>query len=97
MTKESYILLKFWLHIDPDEQLKRFQKRQADPFKQHKITTEDWRNREKWDLYEVAVNQMIAHTETAASWTIIPANDKYYARVKVIETLTNAIEEKLIS
>jgi len=97
LVNRGYILLKFWLQIDRDEQLKRFQRRQADPFKQHKITAEDWRNREKWDLYEVAVNQMIAHTETAAPWTIIPANDKYYARVKVIETLTNGIEEKLIS
>ena len=97
LVNRGYVLLKFWLHIDPDEQLKRFQNRQADPFKQHKITDEDWRNREKWDLYEIAVNQMIAHTETAAPWTIIPANDKYYARVKVIETLTHAVEEKIIS
>ena len=97
LIDRGYVLLKFWLHIDPEEQLKRFQNRQADPFKQHKITAEDWRNREKWDLYQVAVNQMIAHTETAAPWTIIPANDKYYARVKVITTLTNAIAEKLVS
>jgi len=94
----GYVLLKFWLHIDPDEQLKRFQKRQQDPFKQHKITEEDWRNREKWESYEVAVNQMIERTDsTIAPWRIIPANDKYYARVKVIETLTSAIEEKLVS
>jgi len=97
LIDRGYVLLKFWLHIDPDEQLKRFQNRQGDPFKHHKITDEDWRNREKWGLYKIAVNQMIAHTETAAPWTIIPANDKYYARVKVIETLTHAIEEKLIS
>ncbi len=97
LIDRGYVLLKFWLHIDPDEQLKRFQNRQAHPFKKHKITDEDWRNREKWGLYEIAVNQMIAHTETAAPWTLIPANDKYYARVKVIETLTHAVEEKLIS
>ena len=98
LVHRGYVLLKFWLHIDPDEQLKRFQKRQQDPFKQHKITKEDWRNREKWDSYELAVNQMIEQTDSAiAPWTIIPANDKYYARVKVIESLTSAIEEKLIS
>lgn len=109
LINRGYILLKFWLHIDPDEQLKRFQKRQVDPFKQHKITKEDWRNREKWPLYEVAVNQMIERTSCKdfdatvhrnfpeiAPWTIIPGNNKYHARVKVIETLTSAIEEKLI-
>ncbi|QDZ39483.1 polyphosphate:AMP phosphotransferase [Euhalothece natronophila Z-M001] len=98
LINRGYVLLKFWIHIDPDEQLKRFQQRQEDPFKQHKITEEDWRNRAKWDDYELAVNQMVERTNTAiAPWTIVPANDKYYARVKVIETLTQAIENKLIS
>lgn len=98
LINRGYVLLKFWLHIDPHEQLKRFQQRQKDPFKQHKITEEDWRNREKWDDYELAVNQMVERTNTAiAPWTIVPGNDKYYARVKVIETLTQAIENQLIA
>lgn len=98
LVNRGYVLLKFWIHIDPHEQLKRFQERQEDPFKEHKITEEDWRNREKWDDYELAVNQMVERTNTAiAPWTIVPGNDKYYARVKVIETLTQAIEHQLIA
>lgn len=98
LVNRGYVLLKFWIHIDPHEQLKRFQERQEDPFKEHKITEEDWRNRKKWDDYELAVNQMVERTNTAiAPWTIVPGNDKYYARVKVIETLTQAIEHQLIA
>lgn len=96
LTSEGYVLVKFWLHISPEEQLQRFTDRQKNLFKEYKLTDEDWRNREKWPFYEVAVNQMIQRTSTAtAPWTIIPANNKYFARVKVIETLTQAIKQGL--
>ncbi|MEG4804086.1 polyphosphate:AMP phosphotransferase [Microcoleus sp. ARI1-B5] len=96
LTSFGCVLVKFWLHISPDEQLKRFTERQNNPFKQYKLTDEDWRNRQKWNYYEVAVNQMIQRTSTpAAPWTLIAADNKYYARVKVIQTVTQAIRNQL--
>ena len=96
LTSADYVLVKFWLHISYEEQLRRFEERKNNLFKQYKLTDEDWRNREKWPLYYVAVNQMIARTSTpAAPWTIVPGNDKYYARVHVLETVINAIQLKL--
>ncbi len=96
LATSNYIVLKFWLHISPEEQLKRFQDRQEDPYKRYKLTEEDWRNRHQWDLYDVAVNQAIARTSTAlAPWTVVPGNDKYYARVNVLETVVNAIKNKV--
>ncbi|WP_414565096.1 MULTISPECIES: polyphosphate:AMP phosphotransferase [unclassified Anabaena] len=96
LTSAGYVLVKFWLHISPEEQLNRFTARQNDPFKQYKLTDEDWRNRENWSVYEVAVNQAIQRTSTpTAPWTIVAANDKYYARVKVIETVVEAIQTEL--
>lgn len=96
LTDAGYVVVKFWLHISLEEQLARFQKRENDPFKKYKLTEEDWRNRDKWDLYYVAVNQMLDRTNTPnAPWTVVAANDKYYARVKVIQTVTQAIEAKL--
>jgi polyphosphate:AMP phosphotransferase len=98
LTSANYVLVKFWLQISPDEQLNRFHERQNDPFKQYKLTDEDWRNREKWPYYEVAVNQMIQRTTTpTAPWTLVAANDKYYARVNVIETVVQAIQRSLNS
>ncbi|MDY7020690.1 MAG: polyphosphate:AMP phosphotransferase [Cyanobacteriota bacterium] len=96
LTSAGYVLVKFWLHIDRDEQLKRFEAREENPFKQYKLTDEDWRNREKWPLYEVAVNQMIQRTHTpTAPWTIVAANCKYLARVQVVETLVEAIQRQI--
>ena len=90
-------LLKFWLEIDKDEQLKRFSQRQNDPLKQWKITDEDWRNRKKWDEYEEAVDEMLARTSTQlAPWTVIESDDKQYARLKTLQTVTNYIEEWLL-
>jgi len=90
------ILIKFWLHIDQDEQLKRFKERQETPWKQWKITDEDWRNREKWPQYEIAVNDMLVNCSTTyAPWTMIEANDKLFARIKILKTVIDAIEEKL--
>ncbi|MEL7036081.1 MAG: polyphosphate:AMP phosphotransferase [Cyanobacteria bacterium J06592_8] len=96
LTSAGYVLVKFWLHIDRDEQLKRFQAREENPFKQYKLTDEDWRNREKWPLYEVAVNQMIQRTHTpTAPWTVVAANCKYFARVQVVETVVEAIQRQI--
>jgi polyphosphate:AMP phosphotransferase len=76
-------LVKLWLEIDPDTQLRRFREREEDPAKQWKITEEDWRNREKWDKYEEAVREMLARTHTThAPWTVIESNNKLYARIK---------------
>lgn len=100
MEKDLYdagaVVIKFWMHIDKDEQERRFTERQQNPEKQWKITDEDWRNREKWDQYEDAVNEMLLRTSTDyAPWVVVEGNDKYYARVKVLETVVNAIEERL--
>ncbi len=90
------IVLKFWMQIDKDEQERRFKARQENPEKQWKITDEDWRNREKWDQYEEAVNEMLIRTSTPhAPWVVVEGNDKYYARIKVLETVVKAIEERL--
>lgn len=96
LTNAGAIVLKFWLHIDKDEQEKRFKERMTDPAKQWKITDEDWRNREKWDQYELAVNEMLIRTSTTyAPWTVVEGNSKYYARVKVLRTVVEAIEARL--
>ncbi|MBP3802895.1 MAG: polyphosphate:AMP phosphotransferase [Oribacterium sp.] len=90
------VIVKFWIHIDKDTQLARFTDRQNTPEKQWKITDEDWRNREKWDLYEQAVDEMIAKTSTTyAPWHILESNDKKYARIKALKTICAAMEKKL--
>lgn len=90
------IVLKFWMHIDKEEQERRFNDRLNNPDKQWKITDEDWRNRDKWEEYERAVDEMILRTSTSyAPWTVVEGNSKYYARVKVLETVVNAIKERL--
>ena len=95
-TNFGMVLLKFWIHIDRDEQLRRFESRQQIAHKQWKITDEDWRNREKWDAYELAVEEMLLRTSTPyAPWTVAESNCKWFARVKVLETVCNAIEKRL--
>ncbi len=90
------IMLKFWLHIDPDEQLRRFEGRQQTPHKLWKITDEDWRNREKYPQYKLAVDELLFRTSTPhAPWTIVESNCKWYARVKVLETVCKAIRKRL--
>ena len=89
------ILAKFWLAIDRDEQEARFKAREATGYKRFKLTQEDWRNRDKWDLYVHAVSDMVDRTSTTvAPWTLVEANDKYHARIKVLETLCERIEEQ---
>jgi len=90
------VLFKFWLHIDPDEQLRRFREREGMAHKQWKITEDDWRNREKLDQYREAVEEMLHRTTTPyAPWTIVESNCKRYARVKVLETVCEVIRERL--
>lgn len=96
LTNSGCIVLKFWLHIDKDEQERRFKERMENPAKQWKITDEDWRNREKWDEYEKAVDEMLVRTSTTyAPWEIVEANSKYYARVKVLKTVVEAMEKEI--
>ncbi len=96
LVKNGTVVLKFWMHIDKDEQAARFKSRQETPEKQWKITDEDWRNREKWDEYEKAVDEMIVKTSTkGAPWHVIEANDKRYARIKVLEIVVDALEKAL--
>ena len=98
--KELYdwgaVIVKFWVQIDKETQLNRFTDRQNTPEKQWKITDEDWRNREKWDLYEDAINEMIQKTSTEfAPWHILESNNKHYARLKALKTVTEEIEKVL--
>ncbi len=94
IAEEGTILIKFWLHISPDEQLKRFKAREKDPLKVWKLTDDDWRNREKADEYAQAVDDMVSRTsiEPHARWHLIPAESKHYARVAVVETVISEIE-----
>lgn len=95
-TNSDAIVLKFWIHIDKEEQLKRFTERKGNPHKQWKLTDEDWRNREKWDIYKEAIEEMIIRTSVdAAPWHIIEGNSKLHARLKVMEIVIDAIEKKL--
>lgn len=89
-------ICKFWLHITPEEQLRRFRGRELDPFRQYKLTEEDWRNRAKFPEYTVAVEDMLLRTSTPhAPWSVVEANDKYYARVKVLESVVESVENRL--
>ncbi len=96
LAKSGIVIVKFWLQISKEEQLKRFEERQRTGFKRFKITKEDFRNRKKWEAYSRAANDMIERTSTEdAPWTLVEANDKYYARLKVLRTLTRSIERSL--
>jgi len=96
LVDHGVVVAKFWLHISKDEQLRRFEHRAKTPWKAWKLTEEDWRNRERWHEYELAVHDMIGRTSTrVAPWTLVEANDKYHARVKVIETYVAALEARL--
>jgi polyphosphate kinase 2 (PPK2 family) len=96
LAAEGTILVKFWMHLSPEEQLRRFQARQADPYKAWKLTAEDWRNREKRPAYEAAVEEMLARTDhPRGRWHVIPAEDKRWARVAVVRTVCEAIEQAL--
>ncbi len=96
LADHGVIVLKFWLHISPEEQLARFRLREETPYKRWKLTEEDWRNREKWGDYEAAVHDMVQYTSTVyAPWTLVEGNDKRYARVKVLKTVCERLASQL--
>jgi polyphosphate kinase 2 (PPK2 family) len=93
LAAQGTILIKFWMHLSDEEQLRRFERRQRKPLKRWKLTDEDWRNREKRGAYEEAVEDMFAETDTAqAPWTVVPGDSKRFARVFVAEKVNEAIE-----
>jgi polyphosphate kinase 2 (PPK2 family) len=90
------IICKFWLHLSPDEQLRRFEERQNVPYKAWKLTDEDWRNRARWPQYEEAADEMLLRTSTpAAPWTVVESEDKRFARIKVLRTVAQRLEDEL--
>jgi polyphosphate kinase 2 (PPK2 family) len=96
LVESGVILCKFWLQVSDEEQLRRFKDREAVPYKQYKITAEDWRNRDKAPQYRIAVNDMVVYTSTeSASWTLVEADDKPFARIKVLTTLRDALRDAL--
>lgn len=96
MYAHGIVISKFWVHISKEEQLKRFKEREQVAWKQYKITEEDWRNREKWDAYKEAVNEMITRTSmTHARWHVIPGDDKKFARIEILKNLCQLLEEAL--
>jgi AMP-polyphosphate phosphotransferase len=89
-------VVKFWMAITPEEQLRRFKEREKTAYKRYKITPDDWRNRKKWPAYELAVNDMVERTSTeAAPWHIIASDDKLFSRIEVLKTLTRQIEKAI--
>jgi polyphosphate kinase 2 (PPK2 family) len=96
LLQHGVVLVKFWLAVTKDEQFQRFKLREKVAFKRFKITDDDWRNREKWDAYEAAVCDMVDRTSTATTpWTLVEANNKTYARIKVLKTVCEAVEQAL--
>lgn len=98
LVNHGTIVLKFWIHISPEEQERRFRAREEQPHKQHKITEEDWRNRAKWHDYEIAVDQMVSHTSTRyAPWTLVAGDDKKFSRIQILKTFCKNMEKALKS
>jgi polyphosphate:AMP phosphotransferase len=96
LTASGIVLVKFWLSISKQEQLQRFREREQTPFKRFKLSSEDWRNRRKWNDYHLAVCDMVDRTSTqAAPWTLVEANNRYFARIKILRTLCERIEAAL--
>ena len=96
LAAEGMVIVKFWLHLSDDEQLKRFKAREKDPLKSWKLTDEDWRNREKRAQYEDAIDEMVRRTSTdVAPWELIPGESKRYARVEVLRRVIAAVEKRL--
>jgi polyphosphate kinase 2 (PPK2 family) len=96
LTEHGIIVIKFWLHLSQEEQLRRFRHREETTYKRHKINAEDWRNRRKWDAYEVAIGDMLALTDRAnAPWHLVPANNKRYARLEILKTSCGRIAAAL--
>jgi polyphosphate kinase 2 (PPK2 family) len=93
LAAEGMVIVKFWMHISPGEQLRRFEARAGEPLKQWKLTDEDWRNRERWPGYEAAVEEMLEETDREfAPWVVVPGESKRYARIAVVEEVNARIE-----
>lgn len=93
LAAEGMVIVKFWMHISPGEQLRRFEARAGEPLKQWKLTDEDWRNRERWPEYEAAVEEMLEETDREfAPWVVVPGESKRYARIAVVEEVNARIE-----
>jgi polyphosphate kinase 2 (PPK2 family) len=93
LAEHQVVVAKFWMSVSPEEQLARFRERDRNPLKRFKVDPEDWRNREQWRAYQQAARDMIALTDTRhAPWTIVPADDKRYARLAVLRVLCERIE-----
>ena len=96
LVEDGVIVVKFWLQISQEEQLRRFKEREQSAYKRFKITAEDWRNRDKWDAYQHAICDMVERTSTGeVPWTLVESNDKNYARVKILRTLCERLEQAL--
>ena len=96
LCRHGIIMAKFWVHITPEEQLRRFKEREITPWKQHKITEEDWRNRQRWGDYAQAITDMVEKTSTSYSpWTLVPGNDKKISRLTIIKTVCERIKQAL--
>lgn len=96
LVDSGAVVVKFWLQISPEEQLRRFEKRQNTAYKRWKLTPEDWRNREKWGRYDAAVEEMLLKTSTlTAPWTVVEANFKWFARVKCLKTVVDVVSKVL--
>jgi polyphosphate kinase 2 (PPK2 family) len=96
LVAHGIVLVKYWIHLTKDEQLRRFKDRERSEPKRWKITAEDWRNRAQWDAYEQSVNDMVERTSTRqAPWTLVEGNDKYYARIKVLQTACERLRDAL--
>lgn len=96
LTDFGAIIFKFWMHISKEEQLERFRERERTNYKAWKITDEDWRNRGKWEDYETATEEMLRKTSTPnAPWTVVEANDKLFARIKVLRTVAEKLRQAL--
>jgi AMP-polyphosphate phosphotransferase len=96
LVTNGLLVVKFWIHITKDEQLRRFRERMRTTHKRWKIGSEDWRNRKKWPEYTHAVDEMVARTSTSvAPWTLVEGNDKPFARVKILTTLADCMAERL--
>lgn len=96
LADHGVLLAKFWFHLSPEEQLRRFERRRETPHKAWKLTEEDWRNREKWSSYTVAADEMLRRTSTdTAPWTVVEANDKLFARIKTLRHVANLLESTL--
>ena len=96
ISDPGFRVVKLFLNLSKEEQLRRFQTRERDPFRSHKLTAEDWRNRKKWGAYEAAICDMVDRTSTEiARWTLVEAEDKYFARVKILKKIVDRLERAL--